>query len=57
MEVLDRIMAFAPCTEVILITGQFSTETAVQAIQKGAIDYLNKPLSISTLRQRVGRLM
>jgi DNA-binding NtrC family response regulator len=57
MEVLDRIMSFAPCTEVILITGQFSTETAVQAIQKGASDYLNKPVSISTLRQRVGRLM
>ncbi len=57
MEVLDRIMSFAPCTEVILITGQYSTETAVQAIQKGASDYLNKPLSISTLRQRVGRLM
>jgi DNA-binding NtrC family response regulator len=57
MEVLDRIMSFAPCTDVILITGQYSTETAVQAIQKGASDYVNKPLSISALRQRVGRLM
>jgi DNA-binding NtrC family response regulator len=57
MEVLDRILTFAPCTDVILITGQYSTETAVQAIQKGASDYLNKPLSVSTLRQRVGGLM
>ncbi|MGC2660920.1 MAG: sigma-54 dependent transcriptional regulator [Bryobacteraceae bacterium] len=57
MEVLDRIMSSAPCTEVIVITGQHSTETAVEAIQKGASGYLNKPLSIAGLRRSVTQLM
>jgi DNA-binding NtrC family response regulator len=57
LEVLDRIMSFAPCTDVILITGQYSTETAVRAIQRGACDYVNKPLSVPGLRRRVGGLM
>ena len=57
MELLDRILAFAPSTDVLLITGHYSTESAVEAIQKGASDYLNKPLSISVLRQRVGKLL
>ena len=57
LELLDRILAFAPSTDVLLITGHYSTESAVEAIQKGASDYLNKPLSISVLRQRVGKLL
>ncbi|MBI4876234.1 MAG: response regulator, partial [Acidobacteria bacterium] len=50
MELLERILSFAPRTNVILITGHYSTESAVEAIQKGASDYLNKPLSIVVLR-------
>lgn len=57
MELLERILAFAPSTDILLITGHYSTESAVEAIQKGASDYLNKPLSISVLRQRVGKLL
>ena len=50
MEVLDRIMEFDPSTEVILMTAHYSTESAVEAIKKGANDYLNKPISIAALR-------
>jgi len=57
MELLDRVLAFAPSTDVLLITGHYSTESAVEAIQKGASDYLNKPLSINVLRQRIGKLL
>jgi len=42
---------------VMLMTGHYSTEAAVEAIQKGAYDYLNKPLSVEKLRQRVDQLM
>ncbi len=39
------------------MTGNYSTASAVEAIQKGACDYFPKPLVIKTLRQRVGQLI
>ena len=39
------------------MTAHYATESAVEAIKKGATDYLNKPISISTLRERVGKLI
>jgi DNA-binding NtrC family response regulator len=39
------------------MTGQYSTESAVEAIQKGASDYMNKPLSLDKLREKVGKLV
>jgi DNA-binding NtrC family response regulator len=57
MEVLERIVEFDPAIEVILMTAHYSTESAVEAIQKGAADYLNKPVSIAALRERVGKLV
>ena len=57
MEMLEQIVQFDPAIDVILMTAHYTTETAVEAIQKGACDYLNKPISISTLRSRVDRLL
>lgn len=57
MDLLERILDAAPQTEVILMTGHYSTESAVEAIRKGASDYLTKPLSIGLLRQRIGKLV
>ena len=57
MDVLERIMEFDPSTDVILMTAHYSTETAVEAIKKGASDYLNKPISLAALRERVGKLI
>lgn len=57
IEVLERIIQFDPATDVILMTAHYSTESAVEAIKKGASDYLNKPISLLTLRERVGRLL
>jgi DNA-binding NtrC family response regulator len=57
MEVLERIVEFDPGTEIILMTAHYSTESAVEAIQKGACDYLNKPIDIEKLRSRVGQLI
>jgi DNA-binding NtrC family response regulator len=57
MEVLERIVDFDPAIDVILMTAHYTTETAVEAIQKGASDYLNKPISIPTLRSRVEKLL
>jgi DNA-binding NtrC family response regulator len=57
MEVLERLIEFDPAIDVILMTAHYSTESAVEAIKKGACDYLNKPVSIQTLRERIGRLI
>jgi len=57
MELLERILEVDPGTNVMLMTGHYSTEAAVEAIQKGAYDYLNKPLSVDKLRQRVDQLI
>jgi DNA-binding NtrC family response regulator len=57
MEVLERIVDAAPETNVVLITGHYSTDSAVEAIRKGACDYLTKPLVVSVLRERIGKLV
>ena len=55
MEVLERIVEIDPATDVILMTAHYSTESAVEAVKKGASDYLNKPVSIGPLRERIGK--
>jgi DNA-binding NtrC family response regulator len=57
LEVLERITEFDPAIDVILMTAHYTTDTAVEAIRKGAADYLNKPISLATLRERVGRII
>src|SRR6266478_2169820 len=53
IELLEKILEFDPNAEVVLLTGQYSTESAVEAIQKGAADYLTKPVNVEKLQQRV----
>ncbi len=57
LDVLNRIMEIAPSTDVVLMTAHYTTETAVQAIRSGAADYLEKPIRLPVLRERVGRLI
>ncbi len=57
MEVLERIMEVDPATDVILMSAHYSTESAVEAVKKGASDYLNKPVSIGPLRARIASLV
>jgi DNA-binding NtrC family response regulator len=56
-EMLEWILAVDPGAEVILMTAHYSTESAVEAIQKGACDYLNKPLNLDKLRRRIAELL
>src|SRR5512142_691991 len=57
LAVLERIVEGVPATEVILLTGNYSPETAVEAIRKGAADYMTKPVDIARLRERVNALI
>jgi DNA-binding NtrC family response regulator len=56
MELLGRILEVDPATDVILMTAHYSTDAAVEAIKKGACDYLTKPISIAVLRERIDKL-
>jgi DNA-binding NtrC family response regulator len=57
IELLERIVSVDPGVDVILITAHYSPESAVEAIQKGATDYLTKPVDIEKLRARIEVLM
>jgi len=57
MDLLERIVNVDPGVDILLITGHYSTESAVEAIQKGASDYLTKPIDIDKLRARVAALL
>jgi len=56
MELLEKILEFDPGIDVILMTGYYSTESAIEAIQKGASDYLPKPLPTEKLQQRIRQI-
>ncbi|HSS18788.1 MAG TPA: sigma-54 dependent transcriptional regulator [Pyrinomonadaceae bacterium] len=53
MEVLRRVHERPNPPEVIMLTGQATVETAVEAMKLGAYDYLTKPYSITELDVRV----
>jgi DNA-binding NtrC family response regulator len=45
LEFLERVKKMLPRTEVAVMTGHGSVETAVQAMKLGAYDYISKPFS------------
>jgi len=54
---LDRILQADPGVDIIVTAEQYSTEAAIDAIQRGACDFLSKPLDIEKLRQRLNALV
>jgi DNA-binding NtrC family response regulator len=57
LQVLERVLKIDPAIDVILMTAHYTTETAVEAIRKGAADYLEKPVKLALLRERVNNLL
>ena len=49
MEVLDELLKAKIDTPVIMISGHGNVETAVQAIKKGAFDFIEKPLDLNRI--------
>src|SRR5271157_3124416 len=56
-EVLERLKAIQPSTEVIMLTAYETVETIRQALRLGACDYLNKPFDVATVRKAVATAM
>lgn len=57
LEILKHLQEKAPQTTVILITGNASAETAVEAMKNGAFDYITKPLSIDKLKLIISKAL
>ncbi len=59
MELLDKILELQNDTPIIMISGHGTIETAVEAIKKGAYDFIAKPLDLNrmliTLRNALDR--
>lgn len=49
MEVLDQVIAMGIDTPIVMISGHGTLETAVEAIKKGAYDFIEKPLDLNRL--------
>ncbi len=53
LDILQRVIALAPETKVILMTGYASVDHAVRAMKAGAYHYLAKPFRLEELRNAV----
>jgi len=57
MELINQSFKICPQTSVIIITAHGSIESAIDALRKGAFDYILKPFDFDDMLLRVGRLM
>ena len=49
IELLDKVMQLASDTPMVMISGHGNIETAVEAVKKGAFDFIAKPLDLNRL--------
>jgi DNA-binding NtrC family response regulator len=57
LDVLEKARVLNPVAAVVLITGYATVETAIQALQKGACEFLQKPIQLEELSRCVTRLL
>jgi DNA-binding NtrC family response regulator len=57
LELLSAIKEYRPETEVIIVTGHGSMESAIQAMKYGSYDYLQKPFKLSALKIIIDRIV
>lgn len=57
LEVLEQITQLSPQTSVLIITAYGTLETAVEALRKGAYDYILKPIIFEDIILKVKRLL
>ena len=53
---LDLLEGMESIPETVLITGQASVETAVQALRRGVVDYLTKPVDFARVKMVLGNV-
>ena len=53
IETLEKMKKSYPLTEVVMLTGHATVESAIEGMKKGAYDYLMKPCDIEQLMKKV----
>ncbi|EKD35883.1 MAG: Ntr family protein two-component system response regulator [uncultured bacterium] len=53
LETLKRIKAKQPDAEIIMLSGQGSIKTSIEAMKLGAEDFIEKPVNISDLMEKI----
>ena len=53
IDVLKEIKSLKPLTEVIMLTGNATVETAIEGMKLGAYDYLMKPCDTDELNEKI----
>ena len=56
LDLLPRLLAESPQLAVVVITAYATFDTAVEAIRRGAVDYLQKPFAPEQIRHLVAKL-
>ena len=56
MQLLESVKHVAPGTEIVMITGYATVSSAVDALKKGAVHYLPKPIDLNELRSTVRQI-
>jgi len=56
LELLSVIKEYRPATEVIIVTGHGSMESAIQAMKSGSYDYIQKPFKLEVLKIVLDRI-
>ena len=57
MSLLKHVKEHNPLTEVIMITGYATVESAVEAMKLGAFDYVMKPIPLDELKDKIDRVL
>jgi DNA-binding response OmpR family regulator len=57
MQLLRHLRQQGSRTEAIMITGYATIETAIEAMRLGAFDYILKPFSLESLKEKVDRIL
>ncbi len=57
LDLLDRVKERSPDTEVILVTGFGTIETAVEAMKKDAYDYITKPINDNEIKLLITKIV
>ena len=57
LDLLKAVKEHQPETEVIILTGYGSIETAVEALKLGSYDYLQKPIKLGRLKSLIDRVL
>ena len=57
IRLLKYVKTHFPSTEVIMMTGFATIETAIEAMKLGAFDYITKPFKIEALNEKIKRII